>query len=72
MKSRGLGFPTLEILVSQLFGELGKIQKGNLDLYSKNPIFHLFHEKKLEVQIEQHSKIPKFLRELGKSWKYIL
>ena len=45
MKSKGLGFPTLEILVSQLFGELGKIQKGNLDLYSKNPIFHLFHEK---------------------------
>ena len=45
MKSKGLGFPTPEILVSQLFGELGKIQKGNLDLYSKNPIFHLFHEK---------------------------
>ena len=42
-----------------------------VSLYSKNPIFHLFHEldKTEKVQLEQHSKIPKSLCELGKTWK---
>ena len=35
---------TSKIATSQLFSEFKKIWKCNLSLYSKNPIFHLFHE----------------------------
>ena len=35
---------TSKTSISQLYSELEKIWKCNIDLYSKKPIFHLFHE----------------------------
>ena len=47
--------------------------KYNLGLFSKNPILFLFHElRNMKSAARQHSKVPKYLCGLGKSWKYRL
>ena len=41
--------------ISQFFGELGKIWKCNLGLYSKDLIFHRFHElRKIEMSSQRN------------------
>ena len=53
---------TSKIPISPLFSELGKIWKWNLGLYSKNRIFHLFHELgKIEKSRQSNTQKPHYL-----------